>query len=189
MGGHRFNPEKADLLVDPKREETLSPTKMAELLELKPGEIIADLGAGNGFFAIPFARKTKEKLVAIDIEPLMLEKLKERAREAGIKNIEYKVSSLENLQLEGGTFDKILTALVLHEVSDLQGVLSSIHKALKPNGKALIIEWEKVETDSGPPLQERISSEEMVEIVQKLPFNTTVHKLNDAQYGVLLEKI
>lgn len=188
MSGHRFNPEKAELLIDPNREKLVSPTKMAEILNIQQDDIIADLGAGNGFFAIPFAKITKQKLIAVDIEPLMLEKLKERAENEGIDNIDYIVSSLENIELKHESVDKVITALVLHEVKDLKQVLSHIFNILKNNGRALIIEWEKVESESGPPLHERISSEDMFKAVSNFSFTPSIQKINDFQYGVLLHK-
>lgn len=153
MSGHRFNPEKADLLIDPKREKLISPSQMAKILDIQSHDMIADLGAGNGFFALLFSKITKGKLIAVDIEPKMLQKLKERAQEAGVRNIEYVESDLENLQLENETVDKVITAFVLHEVGDLDQVLSHIYTMLKTDGRALLLEWEKVESESGPPIQ------------------------------------
>ncbi|KAB7704464.1 hypothetical protein F9802_17395 [Bacillus aerolatus] len=65
MTGHRFNPEKADLLIDPKREKLISPSQMAEILDIQPHDTIADLGAGNGFFALPF--KVRENCFAFTL--------------------------------------------------------------------------------------------------------------------------
>jgi ubiquinone/menaquinone biosynthesis C-methylase UbiE len=188
MSGHRFNPAKADLLIDPKREELLSPAKMAELLGITQEDTIADLGAGNGFFSIPFAKLTKGKIIAVDIEPMMLEKLKTRAEDAGVTNIEYVESSLEELAFKPESVEKVITSLVLHEVKDLDKVLLHIFHMLKPHGRALIIEWEKVESKSGPPLHERIPSESLLNSVKKLQVEASVHKINDAQYGIVFEK-
>ncbi|WP_026583165.1 class I SAM-dependent methyltransferase [Bacillus sp. J33] len=189
MAGHRFNPEKADRLIDPQREKLISPSQMAKILDIQPQDTIADLGAGNGFFALPFAKLTKEKLIAVDIEPKMLQKLKARAQEAKVHNIEYVESDLETLQLGNETVDKVITAFVLHEVRDLNQVLSHIHTMLKPAGMALLLEWEKVESESGPPIQERILSKDMLEIVKEHPFSAAIHQINEAQYGVLLTKL
>lgn len=57
MSHHRFDPEKASLLLNPERKEKLPPDQILALLELKKGDIVADLGSGNGFFTIPIAQK------------------------------------------------------------------------------------------------------------------------------------
>ncbi|NMD71221.1 class I SAM-dependent methyltransferase [Bacillus sp. DNRA2] len=188
MSGHRFNPKKAELLIDPKREKLLSPAKMADLLRITQDDTIADLGAGNGFFSIPFAKMTKKKLIAVDIEPQMLEKLKGRAADEGVSNIEYVESSLEDMEFQQESVDKVITSLVLHEVKDLDQVLIQIFNMMKPKGRALIIEWEKVESESGPPLHERISSEELANTVKKLQVEASVHKINELQYGIVFAR-
>ncbi|MGX1899749.1 class I SAM-dependent methyltransferase [Thermolongibacillus altinsuensis] len=158
MGGHRFKPEKASKLLDPKRYELLQPEKMVREFGIQKEDMVADLGAGNGFFTLPMALYAK-KVFAVDIEPKMLELLKERASEQGIENIELIESDLDHIRLEDDSVDKALAAFVLHEVPNLERTLTEIKRILKPNGTLLIIEWEAVESEMGPPIHERIASD------------------------------
>ena len=82
MTDKRFNPEKANVLMSADRMELLPPDKIIGHLVIKSSDTIADLGAGNGYFAIPMAQSRKQFVYAVDIEPKMLEMLKENARDA-----------------------------------------------------------------------------------------------------------
>ncbi|EGL82346.1 Methyltransferase type 11 [Caldalkalibacillus thermarum TA2.A1] len=159
MTGHRFHPDKADKLVDPKRREKLNPDALLSKLGFKDGERIADLGAGNGFFTLPMAKISSEPVYAVDIEPQMLAKLKERAEKEGLDHIRYIESDLESITLEDHAVDKVFIAFVLHEVGNLSKALCEVKRILKPGGKGLILEWEAVEMEEGPPLHERIHSD------------------------------
>lgn len=145
---------------------------------MKSDDTVADLGAGVGYFTIPIA-KHSDHVVAVDIEPKMLEMLKENANHEQITNIEYRVSDLEHIQLEDNTVDKIIVAFVLHEVPNLDQALNEIKRILKPGGKGLILEWEAVEMEAGPPLHERIPSGDFFEILKK-------HGMNPYQDFILL---
>lgn len=85
MVGHRFKPEKAEKLLDPKRRELIPPDKVMEILDVQKSDIVADLGAGNGYLTIPLAEQTGEVVYAVDIEPKMLELLKARAEHVNLK--------------------------------------------------------------------------------------------------------
>ncbi|WP_299095373.1 class I SAM-dependent methyltransferase [uncultured Metabacillus sp.] len=89
MAGHRFKPDKADKLLDPKRRELVSPEQVVKELKVKKENIIADLGAGNGFFTIPLAKATEQEVYAVDIEEKMLNLLRENANSEKIGNIQY----------------------------------------------------------------------------------------------------
>lgn len=185
MAGHRFNPKKADKLVDPKRKELINPEKIIELLEVKEGDIVADLGAGNGFLTIPMAEKTNETVYAVDIEPQMLELLKERANDFGVKDIHTVVSDLEEIKLENQTVNKVVVAFVLHEVPNLTKALDEMKRILKENGKVLILEWEAVESESGPPLHERIPSDKLANTFEENGYEVTTTHLHESVYALL----
>lgn len=89
MAGHRFHPEKAEKLLDPKRKEIIAPEQAIEILQIGIQDVIVDLGAGNGYFTVPMAKKTKEKVYAVDVQQEMLEFLKKHAEKEQVDNIEY----------------------------------------------------------------------------------------------------
>lgn len=180
----RFNPEKADMLMGLERKKRLPPNKIVGLLNIEPDDAVADLGAGNGYFAIPMAKQSENTVYAVDIEPKMLEMLKENARKEQVENIKYVKSDLDHIQLDDQSVSKVMISLVMHEVPDINRTLREIKRILKPGGMVLIIEWKAVETESGPPVYIRISSEEMVRLLEKKGFVTEVISFYSEYYGV-----
>lgn len=186
MTGHRFNPEKAEKLLDPKRKELVSPEQVLSLLEIQEGEMVADLGAGNGYFTVPIAKITKETVYAVDVQPQMLDFLKEHAQKEGVTNIECITSNINDVPLNSDSVDKVLIAFVIHEIPNLDDVLNEVKRILKPNGKFLILEWEAVESEMGPPLHERIPSKNLEEYFKKREIHTELFHLNKIIYGILI---
>ncbi|OLO28507.1 SAM-dependent methyltransferase [Alkalihalophilus pseudofirmus] len=185
MAGERFHPSKADKLIDPKRYQLIDPKTTIQHLNINVGDIVADLGAGNGFFTIPIAQRTKTQVYAVDIEPEMLELLKERAKDANTNNIEFVVSDLEEIKLDNLSVDKAFVSLVLHEVPSLDKALMEIKRILENDGQILLLEWETVESEMGPPLHERISSVDMTEALKKHGFVVEMALQKEAIYGLI----
>lgn len=177
MTDKRFNPEKANVLMNADRKELLPPDKIIGHLNIKSNDTIADLGAGNGYFAIPMA-KNAERVYAVDIEPKMLNMLKENAEQEQLRNIRYVESDLDQIQLDDNLVNSVMISLVLHEVPNIDKTLSEIKRILKPDGQMLVIEWEAIQTESGPPLHHRISSNEMVTILKRNGFDVEVSPLS-----------
>ncbi|QQZ09875.1 class I SAM-dependent methyltransferase [Heyndrickxia vini] len=187
MAGHRFKPEKAEKLLDPKRQELIPPEKVIELLDIQNGDIIADLGAGNGYLTLPLAKQTNETIYAVDIEPKMLDLLKGRAEQEGYQNIQYIQSDLENIQLEDHSVNKAVIAFVMHEVPDMKKAISECKRILKANGRLTILEWEAVESEIGPPLFERIPSGDLKQFLLENGFHSTVVSLNQSVYAASID--
>lgn len=184
MAGSRFNPNDADKLMSSKRKELIPPSKVIEVLDLNMNETVADLGAGNGYFTIPIAQGTKKIVYAVDIEPKMLGMLKYNAEKEQIENIDYVVGDLENIQLDEHSVNKVFIAFVIHEVPNMDKALCEIKRILKLGGQVLLIEWEAVESEMGPPLHERIPSEKMGEILRRNGFDIEVIDLNPVNYAI-----
>lgn len=181
----RFNPNNAEVLVSKERQEILPVEKIVHYLALGEKDIVADLGAGNGYFTIPIAKRVKGPVHAVDIEPKMLSLLKETAEKESIENIHYVQSDLENIVLEDKAVNKVMAAFVIHEVPDMAKALSEARRILKPDGTFLLIEWEEVPTEIGPPLEDKISSQEMVRLLEKNGFRSEVIHLNNIHYAVI----
>jgi len=187
MAGHRFNPEKASKLVDPKRQELIHPDQVIAALEFKESDAILDLGAGNGYFTIPLAKSTKGKVFAVDIEKKMLELLKGRAEQENIKNIAYVESNLEDICLDNGCAEKGLVAFVTHEIPQLEKALDEFKRVIKPSGKLAVLDWEAIEMEQGPPLHERISSERMLKILAENGFNSHLRFSEKGVYLIIVQ--
>ena len=185
MSGKQFDPGKAEVLFSEERRTLLPTEAVLQHLKLNSADAVADLGAGNGYFTIPMAKKVDGPVYAVDIEPKMLALLKERAAKEGLGNVEYIVSDLENIPLSEGSVDKVMAAFVIHEVPDVAKAIHEAKRVLKPGGTLMIVEWEKVETAVGPPLEDKISSQEMAELLGQNGFIPEVVRLNDRHYAAV----
>ncbi|SDH86678.1 Methyltransferase domain-containing protein [Alteribacillus persepolensis] len=183
MSEKRFNPDKAELLLSDDRKERLRPDHFVDM-HFQQEDAIADVGAGNGFFTLPLAKKTNNTVYAVDIAQQMLDMLKERAGQEGCSNIQYVISDLENIRLEQNLVNKVLAAFVIHEVESIAQALAEMKRIVKPGGEIVLIEWEAVETEAGPPLHERISSAKMKEILQENNFDAEIIQINEENYAV-----
>ncbi|MCD7035946.1 methyltransferase domain-containing protein [Metabacillus sp. GX 13764] len=186
MDEKQFNPEKADKLLSAEREQWLPVEEVLKNLAIEKHEHLADFGAGNGYFAVPMAKKTSGKVYAADIELTMLNMLRQRAEEENLQNISYLESDLNRVNLPDSSIDKGLASFVLHEVSDLKAVLKELTRVIKQDGKLLIIDWAKEETESGPPLDHRISSEDMENAISELGIEYQTCNMPKGSYGYLL---
>lgn len=189
MSEKRFNPEKAEVLYSEARRAMLPVEKVIAYLNLHTEDTVADLGAGNGYFTIPLAKKTESQVYAVDIEPKMLALLRELAEKEEIANIRYIQSDLENIQLEDQTVDKVVAAFVIHEVPDMPKALSEARRILKSGGTLLVVEWEEVPTPIGPPLEDKISSQEMAKLLEQSGFQTEVIHLNESHYAIIAKPV
>ncbi|PFA67387.1 SAM-dependent methyltransferase [Bacillus sp. AFS015802] len=188
MTGHLFEHHKASKLLDPKRQELVPVEKVLELLQLKVEDIVADLGCGNGYLTLPIAKQVHTKVQAVDLQQEMLEYLKHRAAEEKIDNIVYVKSSLEYLSFNQGTLDKVVSAFVLHEVPDLIKVFQDLHDMLKEDGLWLILDWERMESEMGPPLAERLPSVELEQKLHSAGFETETGYLHPSVYYIVVRK-
>ena len=118
----------------------------------------------------------------------MLEILKGNLLEENINNVDLIEHRIEKIPLQDNTVHKIIASLVMHEVNDLERTLEEMKRVLKPNGKVLIIEWEKKETESGPPIEERLLSDELKLILEKYFANIELARPNNDQYILIGEK-
>ncbi len=160
MMTHRFNPLHADRLLSAERMQMISPAKIIDHLNIQTDQIVADVGVGPGFFAIPFAKHTGNLVYGIDIEPQMLTLLVDRAEQAQVQ-LEAIQASAEQIPLADQLVDRTLCAFVLHEVNNPVGALQEFKRITKKAGLIGIVEWEKKATKHGPPVEERLSREEL----------------------------
>ncbi|WP_297058852.1 methyltransferase domain-containing protein [Thermosulfurimonas sp.] len=157
---HRFDPREKHKLESPERRRHLPPERVLELLELKPGETLLDLGCGTGYFALPAAQRVgpSGRVFAVDVEEEMLAEVRKKA--SGIPQIELIRSETYRVPLPQAVAEAALLAFVLHEVEDPVRLLGEVRRLLKPGGRLLVLEWQKKETPMGPPVSERLTEEE-----------------------------
>lgn len=133
----------ADWLVRPEREAEESTTRMLKELRLRPGDVACDLGSGNGYHTLEMAKAVAPtgRAIAIDIQPEMLELLRNRANAAGIHNVETILGVQTDPRLPRRVCDLVLLADVYHELDDPAGMLAHARRALDDDGKVTLLEF------------------------------------------------
>jgi len=133
----------APWLVRESREREEDCRRLLAELDVQAGQVICDLGCGNGFYTLPLARLTGKqgKVYAVDIQREMLKLLGQRARAAKISNVVPVLGTATNPRLPQDTFDLVLLVDVYHEFSHPEEMLRAIRKSLKPDGRIALAEF------------------------------------------------
>ena len=150
-------------LEDPKRDAYQKPQEVLAALALKPGEIIADIGAGSGYFALRLAQHVGAAghVYGVDISPDMIRHLNQRIHEAGLVNISTILAQPGNPLLPRPV-DRVLFVNVWHHVEDQAGYLGLLKKTLKPGGQIVMIDFHKRDLPVGPPAAMKIAREDLI---------------------------
>ncbi len=170
-----FNPERKSRLDAPERAEWQKPDEIVAALNVKNGDVVADIGAGTGYFAFRIAEKIgpSGKVYAVDLQQEMLNALNERATEIGASNVTPVLSGPIDTTLADAAVHLVFIANVTHEYGDLDAGLCECARILKPGGSLVVVDWKQEETVKGPPLGHRISSTKVVNAAQSAGFSAT----------------
>jgi ubiquinone/menaquinone biosynthesis C-methylase UbiE len=155
----------AHRLDNPERLRWLSPDSVLKLLLLRPGAVVADIGAGTGYFAIPLAQAIGPdgKVFAIDLQPEMLDLLRKTLEGTDAPhNISLLQGTAETTTLPQASCDLVFIANVWHEVPDHAAALREFRRVLRPDGALAIVDWRPdTEHPPGPPIEHRIDAAEV----------------------------
>jgi precorrin-6B methylase 2 len=146
---HVMGHQAADWLERPERENEEHPTRLVELLGLKPGDSVADIGAGTGYISWRMAEKVgpQGKVYAVDIQQEMLDRLAKNMKARGHQNVLPVLGTITNANLPTNSIDLAIMVDVYHEFSHPYEMMKSIHAALKPGGRVAFIEYRAEDLD------------------------------------------
>lgn len=152
------------MLERPERESFQKPDQVMAALALRPGERVADIGAGTGYFTLRVARAVGPQGVvwALDLVPEFLEHVAARAKDAGLANVRTKKVLPTDPQLEPGSVDTILMVDTIHYVKDRAAYAKALRAALAPGGRLVVIDYiprSEAERPWGPPVEQQMSKE------------------------------
>lgn len=160
---HFMGPGGIPWLDRPEREDEEQPAKVIDAMDLKGGEVIADLGAGSGYFTFRLAPKVGEtgKVLAVEIQDEMIAELKKRIEKNKVANVETVKCTDRDPKLPEGGVDIVLMVDVYHEIAFPYEVMTAIRKALKPGGRMVFVEYRK--EDPKVPIKEvhKMSEEQL----------------------------
>lgn len=152
-------------------ESLLEKEKILSVLAIESGQTVLDAGCGNGYMAIEFAKKIGPagKVYALDPDPLVIDRLTEKLQGTLICPLVGDIT--KPTRLAASAFDLIYLSNVLHcfSMEQMARFAAEAERLLKPGGTLAIVEIVKAETPFGPPLQVRLSPDELTEALDFLP--------------------
>jgi ubiquinone/menaquinone biosynthesis C-methylase UbiE len=169
------------------------PVKNLKQFGLGENMIVADLGAGSGFYAIPAAEMvSKGKVYAIEIQKDFLITIKNKAAEARLHNVECLLGDVEKIggtKMKDGVVDAAIASNILFQVEDKDKFIKEAKRILKPGGKLLLIDWSDNSSSIGTGFDKIISKNKAREMFEKEGFSW--QRDIDAgahHYGIILTK-
>jgi SAM-dependent methyltransferase len=175
-GEHRHDHGKAGYHMDfsaverfarhfdgPQRDAWQKPAEVMRFLELGAGQVVADIGAGTGYFLSYLSKGVGPdgRVLALDVEPNMVEYMKQRSRKSGLANVEPRLVSPGDPGIAPGSVDRILVVNTWHHIDDRVSYAGKLARALRPKGLLLIVDF-TLESDQGPPKEHRLSPEQVM---------------------------
>jgi len=164
------------------------PVKNLKALGLREDNIVADLGAGTGFYSVAAgAIVAKGKVYAVEISQDFLGTIKKKAHEAHLRNVEIILGDVEKkggTKIKDGVVDAVIASNVLFQVGDKENFVLEIKRILKPKGRVLLVDW-----SPSPQIKLAIPKGKAREIFEKKGFvfereiNAGAH-----HYGIIFAK-
>jgi ubiquinone/menaquinone biosynthesis C-methylase UbiE len=135
----------AGWLERPEREKEEQPKKLLQMLSIKPGMVVADIGAGSGYYSFRLAEKVgaKGKVLAVDIQKEMLDIIRQRMKKNKVENIEPILGTDADPKLPASSVDLVLLVDVYHEFAFPYEMTEALIKALKPGGHMVFVEFRR----------------------------------------------
>ena len=159
---HRlFPPSDLGLLDAPDRDLWQRPDLIMDAMGIADGSVVADIGAGSGWFTIRLARRVGPQglVYAEDVQQEMINAISRRVSREGFNNVKPKLGTIDDPKLPAQSLDAALLVDSFHEVDEKDRVtmLTNLAKALKPSGRLGIIDFRLDGTGPGPAPEERVS--------------------------------
>lgn len=178
-GEQTFDPNQL-LATEEMRRRFMPPERILSEFLVAPNTVLADIGCGVGFFTIPAAKMLPEgKVYAVDLQQNMVDATMQRALEDGIANVHGITASATDLPLDNESVDAVLMSMMFHDVPQQDEMLSEVKRILKPEGSFYMVEWDRVATDLGPPMEIRIRPNEMTEKLERVGFR--IESVHDSE--------
>lgn len=188
---HHFKTPKAFAREwnDPARDEWQKPNEIVDALAIGPGATVADLGAGTGYLIEPLRSAVGDegRVVALDVEPAMVEFLEQRRSEAGWSNVEVRASAHDDPRLLAESVDAIVTLNTWHHIDGRRDFAAKLYAALKSGGRFVVVDFIPEPTEGrGPPPEMRLAPEAVAGELKAAGFSTQIVKENLPRHYIVV---
>ena len=164
---HSFEdvPKWAKIFDDPGRDAWQKPDRVIAMVGVVPGMTVADLGAGTGYFSVPLARAVGAggRVFAIDVEPKLVDYMKERATKAGLAQMVPQLVPVDDPRLPARGIDLVLIVDTWHHIDDRLHYLAKLAAGLKAGGRVAVVDFKKGDFPVGPPDAHKLAPEAVLD--------------------------
>ena len=184
--GELFPPDKIFLLEEPRDWQDAE--EIMDRLHLGAGDIVADIGAGSGYFTIPFASRVGDKglVFAEEIQIEMINYISKKVEDLELKNIRVIFGKPEDPSLLDNFFNLVFLANTYHELDKPFLMLENIKKDLRFSGRLAIIDWDPAkQSPFGPPIEAKVPENTLIKEVERSGFEL-IEKHNFMPYHYFL---
>ena len=156
---------------DPARDAWQKPKEIVGLMSIKPGMTVADIGAGTGYLMPHLAEAVggKGRVLALDIEPKLVEHMIARAAKAGLAQVKPKVIQGDDPGLPTAAVDRVVILDTWHHIPERVAYAKKIFEGLKPGGRLVIVDF-TAESPFGPPKAHRLAPEAIIDTLRQAGF-------------------
>ena len=186
--GEMTTQELIKALMSPDRAQRLDDFLILNSSGINLHDTVAEIGCGPGFFTLPLAKYlVNGKLYALDIDDEMISACRETVAKAQMGNVEILKCGEFEFPLEPASVNGAFLAFVVQQSPDKPRLLRAIRELVNPRGWCTILEWYRIETETGPPLERRIDPAELQQMAAEAGFrNRGWRDLNGEQYMIML---
>jgi ubiquinone/menaquinone biosynthesis C-methylase UbiE len=162
--GRLFPPENLGLLEAPDRDIWQRPDQIMDAMAIAEASIVADVGAGSGWFTIRLARRVGPNgiVYAEDVQPEALTAISRRVTAEGLKNVRTVLGQVGDPRLPAGRLHAVLIVDAYHEIEDRVALLGNLAKSLRPDGRIGVVDFTLEGGGPGGPTEERVSPDAVV---------------------------
>ena len=150
---------------DPGRDAWQRPEELIEALQIQPGDSVADIGAGTGYFSGHLAASVGAEgtVYAVEVEPKLVVHLRERVEQEGADQVIPVMGSLDNPRLPPAGLDVVLMVNTYHHIDDRMRYFAGLRSTLRPQGRLVVVDWRKKELPVGPRPDHKLSRQQVLD--------------------------
>lgn len=190
--GRLFDPKDLGLLEGPDRDAWQRPDQIMDALRIADGSVVADLGAGGGWFTVRLARRVgpNGRVYAEDVQPQMIESIERRVKREGLEGrVIMRLGTALDPGLPRGALDAVLIVETYHEMEQPLVLLRNLAQSLKPEGRMGIVEFTSEGGGPGPPMNERVDPQRVMDDAEQAGLRLIAHeRFLRYQYLLVFEK-